>query len=201
MTKILSRSGDSLADVYDVEGSIAGIDELQSKDVNLVHEMGGVLFSERLSGRVVTLTTGNILASANFSINFSVSNTSRLLAATVIVDDIVRIARWSLAVTSGPGQDNTEVPIGFWKTSDLDRSVNVLIGGSVSLLFALIPIVPMMLPQLMIGQDSPRPISTVTFRGDAAAFGGGNVEVQALLYFAFPETAGLSSRGLPVPGW
>ena len=67
MPKILAQAGISLADVYDVEGSIAGTDELLSEDVSLVHEMGGHMMSERCRSFVVTLATGDQIQNANFA--------------------------------------------------------------------------------------------------------------------------------------
>ena len=45
MVKILSQAGISLADLYNVEGSIAGIEQLDTRELPIVHEMSGTIFS------------------------------------------------------------------------------------------------------------------------------------------------------------
>jgi len=49
MPKVLGQVGVSLADAYDIEGSIAGVDELVTRDVSLTHDMAATIFSERVS--------------------------------------------------------------------------------------------------------------------------------------------------------
>jgi len=68
MPKVLAKAGDSLADVYDIEGSIAGVDQLLSNDVNLFHEMGGVIFSERLELVITRKLTGAIAQNITWDI-------------------------------------------------------------------------------------------------------------------------------------
>ena len=201
MGKILSKSGDSLADVYDVKGSIAGIEELLSKDVNLVHEMGATIFSERLSGRILSITTGAILQDTQFDVAFSFSETSRLLGLQVVSTSPSRISRCQVSITSGPSFDNTDLPIFIWDSTLGSRAINVLIGGALQVLSILIPAQAQLIPNLMLGFDSPRPSSTITMRGLTTGFGAGNVTITALVYVAFPQLGGVSSRGLPIPGW
>jgi len=38
MSRIQTRAGESLADQYDTPGSVAGVEELLSRDVGLFHE-------------------------------------------------------------------------------------------------------------------------------------------------------------------
>jgi len=200
--KILGKAGDSLADVYDVKGSIAGVEELLSQDVSLVHEMGGVLFSERLSSRVVALASGSIAQSLAFNVNFSFGENSRILALCVITDNVARLNDVQISLTSGPAVDNTEVPIFAWNdANDLSTGINVLLAGSVASRAMLIPATDMQIPNLLVGSDSPRPLTTMSMRGDTTAFGAGTTITTALIYVAFPQVQGLSSRGLPLPGW
>jgi len=111
MAKVLSKSGDSLADVYDVEGSIAGIERLQSEEVHLTHDMGQTLFSERLASRMLELSSGVLSQSTVFNVNFSIGITSRLLAIQVLSTNSGRLVKCSVAITSPPAVDNMDVPI------------------------------------------------------------------------------------------
>ena len=70
MPKILSQAGDSLADSYDVAGSIAGVDDLITQDVQLLHEMGGTIFSERLTSQVLTIASGSIAQNSEYTGQF-----------------------------------------------------------------------------------------------------------------------------------
>lgn len=201
MPKVLSQSGNSLADVYDVEGSIAGIEELLSKDVNLVHEMGSTIFSERLSARMIALSSGALAQSLEWDINFSFAEHTRILAVQVVTATVARVNQASVALLSGAAVDDMEVPIWAWDANEGSVVARVLIGGAVATQAVLIsPIVPQV-PSMLTGNDAPRPASTVSFRGGTTAFGAGTVITQALIYGLFPQVAGLSSRGLPIPGW
>ncbi len=202
MAKILSKSGDSLADVYDVKGSIAGIEDLQSDDVNLVHEMGATIFSERLSSRILAITTGAIAQSQQINTTFTFTETSRLFGIQVITDNVARLNDISVHITSAPAIDNTDIPIFAWVgASDSSRGINVLVAGSLLGVAMLIPASPANVPNLMIGVDSPRPAAQITLRGDTTAFGAGTVTTQLIVHVGFPQIGGVSSRGLPLPGW
>ena len=201
MSKILAKSGDSLADVYDVEGSIAGIDDLVSREVNLVHEMGATIFSERLAGRMLDISSGAILQNIQFDVNFSVSVTSRILALQVVTTSSTRLNRVQVSITSPPSLDNSDVPIWVWDSNDGFRFANVLTAGALASINILVPAMTPQIPTLLVGQDSPRQVSTITLRGLTTGFGAGNVTTRLILYVAFPQLGGVSSRGLPLPGW
>ncbi len=203
MSKILSKSGDSLADVYDVAGSIAGIDDLVSKEVHLVHEMGSTILAERLAGQVnSSLATAALLQNVDFSVDITVGITGRLLGLQVISDDQSRVSRAQVSITSPADQDDTDAPIWFWTTAIGAFSLaQVLLSGTVTTVALLIPDGGVLTPNILIGDDSPRPCSTVSLRGRTTGFGAGDVTITALLHFAFPQVTGLSSRGLPLPSW
>jgi len=206
VAKILSKSGDSLADVYDVVGSIAGIDELISEDVNLVHEMGATIFSERLGGRIVRVTTGAIAASVTFNQTFDVSNdvpgSSRVLGVQVVTDDESRISRVQLSITSPPQIDDTDLPIAAWQVADPTVRANILVSGTVAAFDILVPTSHMAnIPSLIIGNESDAPIDLLSLRGLTQGFGAGTVTITALVYMAFSQPGGLSNRGLPLPSW
>jgi len=205
--KILSKSGDSLADIYDVEGSQAGINELVSQDVNLLHEMGSTIFSERIGGLIIAIPTNAQSQSTVVSVNFSQTSAhTRLIAMNVIAQPTGRLNRAQVSVTSPPGAPvgkSTDVPIWQWDSvgdsvEDIDVMVDAVILTDAVILRTEKPSI---LPLLLMGSDSPRPINTLSLRTSTAAFGAGTVITTMLLYFAFPQLGGISSRGLPIPSW
>lgn len=203
MSKILSKSGDSLADVYDVEGSIAGIDELLSTDVNLTHEMGATIFSERLSSRMLVLSTGAIAQNVTFAVQFSIgTGHGRILGAQVISDSATRTSHCQISVTSPFGFDDTDVPFFIFDVAtDNIKTINIQVLGALSSPALLNPLSPIQLPQFLVGTSAPRPSNIISFRGRTTGFGAGTVTTRALVSIVFPEIGGLSSRGLPVPSW
>lgn len=209
MGKILSKSGDSLADVYDVEGSIAGIDNLESANVNLVHEMGATIFSERAGGRIISIETGAIVQSVNFNQEFDVSvdvpGFSRVLGVTVISNDPSRVEQAQVSITSPTGPTTsaeTDLPIWAWDEGEPNIGVSILVNGATfTSSKLLVPAQPFAIPNLMLGNDSRAPINLLNFRGRSTGFGAGTVTVTALIYMVFAEPGALSNRGLPLPSW
>ncbi len=202
MGKVLSRSGDSLADVYDVAGSIAGIDNLETADVNLVHEMGATLFSERLAGRIITISTGAIAQSITFDDQFTVLETSRILGVQIVTDNPVRIANVQLSVTSPVNINDTDLPLVTWEAGGADTTARVRVAGTTANMRILQPIAPMgNLPSLMVSAESDSPVTLLSLRGVSTAFGAGTVLIRALIYLGFSQPGGLSNRGLPLPSW
>ena len=201
--KILSQSGVSLADTYDIEGSIAGVEELDSDAVKTVHEMGGTIWSERLVGQMVIIPVTALAQTLNFSANFSFAENVRLLGLQVISDDAARVLHAQVSITSPPALDNQDTPIFYWEDAkDTFRQVRLLTAGVVATEELLVPELPPQLPQLLVGQASRRPTSTVSFRGTSVSFGAGTVDVRVQLYVAFAQSGtGDSSYGLPVPSW
>ena len=201
MAKILSKSGASLADTYDVVGSIAGIDDLVSREVSLVHEMGGTIFSERLRASIVPMATAAQAASTSWSINFTIEETARLLALAVISDDAGRVANCNVAIESTQGLGDA-VPIWVWDSADASKTVRAFIAGVTTVPRALIPAGPPIIPNLLIGRGSPGRADIIAFRGTTTAFGAGTVTTTAIIYLAFPgRESSTSSFGLPLPGW
>jgi len=203
MVKILSRSGDSLADVYDVVGSVAGIEELRSEEVTLVHEMGQTLFSERLSGFIRRSTTGAITQSTFVDevLTDLPNGITKVVGVQVFADDASRVDRMAVMLRSAV--DGDEIPLWVW-----DGANNVTVrfsdnGAAVATHEVLVPSVITQLPSLLIGRHQPQRVDEISLRGQATAFGAGNVTITMLVYIAFTHLAtfGLSSRGLPVPSW
>lgn len=202
--KILSKSGDSLADIYDVEGSIAGIEELETHELPIVHEMGSTIFSERLGGFISRSSTGAILQ----TITFNIVQTSlgaipaRVLGLVVFTDNNARVSHVTVSIRDP--FDNREIPIFIWDTAggvavigrfddagtiaNFDILQNMMSGG---------------LPNMLIGTGQEQPVDQLAFRGLSTTFGAGDVTISMMMYRAEAQAqaGGISSRGLPIPGW
>jgi len=201
MSKILSKSGSSLADVYDIAGSIAGIEELQSKDVNLVHEMGATIFAERVGGLVVVLTSGDIAQNIAFAESFLFLQNARVLGAQLISDDASRVARAIVSVNSDNASLRSDFPLVAWDAGEPFISADINVENTTAVRDLMIPVAATTLPSLLIGHGTTRNVDTLILRGLSTGFGAGTVEVQALIYMGFPEPSAVSNRGLPLPSW
>ena len=205
MTKILSQAGNSLADVYDVEGSIAGIEQLETRELPIVHEMGSTVFSERLGGEIVRLATGDLLQSAAFDVILTSPPTGiwRVLGLIVLSDTTGRVDRAQVSLRD-PGTGR-EMPIFVWQaTPDIELAIRIVENNQAVTSMGTLRTVQTQVPNLAIAEGQPRRVGEeIVFRGSATAFGAGTVELIALLYLGVTElTQGaISSRGLPVPGW
>ena len=199
--RILSKSGESLADVYDVEGSIAGITDLQSKDVNLVHEMGSTIFAERFGGTLFRQQTGAINQSTTFDlvINTLPVNPARILGIQVFVDaDRVNICTVNIHDRLA-GQD---MPIWAWDAAG-GTETNVRVGDDGNAAAGRILLLPSraFIATMLQGTNSKERVEDVILRGDTAAFGAGTVNIVLIMHIAFVQVGGISSRGLPIPSW
>lgn len=206
MVKILSQSGISLADVYDIEGSIVGVDSLQAREVQLVHEMGQTIFSERITGDVERITSGAIAQSTNFNTvlaTFGVGVT-RILGVLVLTTATSRLSMVTVLVRDAFA--GREIPIFVWDSNEDNVSIRIEedgggVAGSTVLGSSLnLGVVPTML----IGADQPaRSVNEIAVRGATAAFGAGTVTTTAMIYTAHTAVPGMgvSSYGLPVPSW
>ena len=202
--KILSRSGVSLADTYDVVGSIAGVEELDSESVKVVHEMGGTIFAERFSTTVRRVVTGDILQSADFNAFISdlPGTPIRILNVTVLNlgnDSVARVSRvsaWMRDPVAG-----RESPLWVWGGGVTVQNV-VDNNAAVTNIEVLEPAPEFtVLPLIAAGGLQPQSVSDLVLRGRTLAFGAGNLELTLLVYIAFSDPQGLSSFGLPVPSW
>lgn len=203
MSKIQAKSGDSLADVYDVVGSIAGVEELLSKDVNLVHEMGRTIFSERLSGTIFRLVTADLAQNVGWDIPLTPAPNvpARLLNIQVLADVAGRVTDAQVSLTGAQGSNDIDMPFFIWDTNDLERSIRFVRVQTVFNMIALIPAAVPQVPSLLIGAEQPNNVGAISFRGTTSGFGAGTVTLEAIVYLGFPIQRGVSSRGLPLPGW
>jgi len=205
VVKVLTQSGDSLADIYDVEGSIAGIEQLETNELPIVHEMGQTVFSERFSGNIRRLTTGDIAASASFNV-FATdlpAGPFRIFGVFVFVDTASRILLASLALRNP--DTGREIPLFCWDSGD-DIQVRCRLvqdGAAVGTVTSLRQVQSQdALPAMGTGFGQPQRVNELAFRGLAEAFGAGTVECTVLIHIGFSQIRpGLSSRGLPVPSW
>jgi len=201
-SKILSRSGASLADVYDVEGSIAGIEQLVSEDVNLVHEMGTVLNSERTTAVVRRQTTIALAQDLSWDLVLTdlVATTGRLLSVQVFVDTD-RVAFCSVSVEQADLQ--REIPVFAWHTTFDDAvQTRMLDLGTVGAPLLLRPTGAPNgnLPTLLTGPSQRVPMSHIAFRGVMSSFGAGTATVFMIAHVAHHDVGAISSAGLPLPG-
>jgi len=203
MAKILSQAGKSLADVYDVQGSIAGVDQLLTEDVSLTHDMSSTIFSERLQGFLFRLTSGDIVASASFQLTLVVSiPIYRVMAVYVQADQASRTDRVQVSLRQVQG--GREIPMFIWDSAnDVESSILIVENDAAATNdFALVQASPATMPIIGMGSDQPALVGDeIVMRGTASAFGAGNVEVVALVYIANARLGGLSSVGLAVPSW
>jgi len=206
VVKVLSQAGSSLADVYDVVGSIAGIEELISRDVQLIHEMGGTVFSERLGSSVRRVSTGAINQSTTWDLITSnlPEGVTRIWSATVIATIGSRIDSCQLSIRNA--NQERETPLMVWDGT-LDSTVDyrtVDNGGAVTVFSLLRPVDNLgNLPGMLTnnGHSPAFHTESIAFRGLTTAFGAGTVEAIALLLLGLSDTVGLSAAGLPVPSW
>jgi len=195
----------SLADVYDVEGSIAGIDDLLSREIFLTHEMGATIFSERLSARINRGTTGAIAQNIDWNIEFTNlafgGSVGRVVGLTIFTDVVARLAIANLNLVDPI--DGREIPLFVWDSNEASVIIRLSDEGAAAAnVDMLIPINAGAIPPVIIlGADQPGRMDSIFFRGSTNGFGAGTVTITALIHVLDPRLAGLSSRGIPVPSW
>ena len=208
MVKILSQSGNSLADLYDVQGSIAGIEDLATQELPIVHEMGATIFSERLGGEIVRLSSGDLAQNIAFDVILTSPPVGiyRVLGVCVL-QDTAALARLTFAQVSlrDPGTGR-EMPFFVWDVDeDKESSIRIVENGAAAATMGILRTFRnTQTTTLGIGEGQPRRVGEeIVLRGLTAGFGAGTIETIALVYLGLTEVAqgSLSSRGLPVPGW
>jgi len=204
MGKVQDQTGISLADTYDVKGSVAEIEELQTRDISLVHEMGGTIFSERLSSAIRRMESGAITQSSNFDIviNDTPATPSRILSVAVysLTSSPALVSHVNVAVRHEAG--GREVPIYTWD-STVDAEVLVRLQDNntgVQVVNLHRPAIQQ-IPGMLIGSDQRQQVAALTLRGRTLGFGAGTVNIVAVIQLAFSHVGGISSFGLPIPGW
>jgi len=210
LSKILSQSGISLADTYDVEGSIAGVENLESRDVHLFDEMGARVFSERLHRFLVRMSPGAINQNTNFAAQAGgfPDSTNRILSVAVIVvlAEATRLETAQISLRES-ADDFRELPIMVWDIND-DPEVRIRWdddGAGVASFVQLRPSTQMV-PNLVTRFGTAGAMPTIEFRGISGGFGAGTVTPIAIIDLLRPDTGNPapgepSSHGLPMPSW
>jgi len=203
--KILSLSGQSLADMYDVEGSIAGIDQLETRELPIVHEMGATVMSERFTTRVFRIPSGPVNQSTGFvTVLTTLPETpARLLGVQVISSLASRLER--VAVLGTDPRLSQDFPLWVMDTAAVVGETVAMEDAGAPVTIEVVNPRPAMnqFPSFVGGreqQDSM--VSSITLVGSTTAFGAGTVTTTALLLLAFPRRDGsVSSKGVPIPSW
>ena len=211
MGKILSQSGISLADAYDVEGSIVGVEELESQGVKLVHEMGATMLSERLQGFFVKMES-TVAQNAFWTLSSGAAITfadspNRILGISIVIPaaNAGDVTHCSLSIQNA--LLDRELLIHTWDSGD-DPEVRVRFnddGAGIASFLELRPAVSN-IPQLMVRLGEGPIMPNLRFAGGTSGFGAGTVVVTAIIHLcrANPETpapGAPSSHGLPLPSW
>jgi len=197
VSKIQSQAGQSLADVYDVVGSVAGIEELIPKEVTLTHDMASTIFSERMSSLIIGNSTGAIAQTLPIdtailnlpNTPFRIHGITLMNAAT---NTVARIANMVVVLTDPGGND---IIIWMWdgtvEIQRLEADVKEI----------LMPEPGFDLPNLGMGGGQPSTVPQMFMRGDTITFGAGTVNIEARVHISFSQLEGVSSVGLPIPSW
>jgi len=212
--KILSQAGISLADTYDVEGSIVGVEELETHEVNLVEDMGPRVMGERMKQILLRGVTTAIGAATDFNITIlgsaavpSPDCASRILGVTALIPaaNVTEIENWSLVVRDQNLQ--RECSVVSWDI-DVDSEVKTIWnddGAGAANFIELRPLVHQ-LPGLLtrVGDLSVAP--QLVFRGTSAAVVATTVVATIIVQLSRPTRVNPapgepSSHGLPLPGW
>lgn len=205
MAKVLARTGVSLADVYNILGSIVGVDQLNVEEIQGVHEMGGTIFSERLTGVIGQIRAFEIAQSTDFAVALPIlSGLLRVLGIVVVADAAARVTNVQVSFSDTIGGNEQDFPAFAWATAiDAERAILMQIDGAVAA--TAIQFVPLGVPQvpsLIVGTEHrANNVPTILMRGQTAAFGAGDVTINAFIYLASAADQALSSFGVPIPGW
>jgi len=206
--KILSQAGTSLADVYDIEGSIVGLEDLDVNEIKGVHDLGPQIHSERLQTFLVLATSGAVAQSVGWNITTAgfPDSINRLLAVTVLSSVTARVSHCSVAIQDV--ESGREIPIWAWdETPDSEQLVQwSLDGAAVATFINLRSTAALSIPQLLTRTGVSNAMPALIFRGLTNAFGAGNVQVRVVYQLARPNSGNPpagepSSHGLPIPGW
>ena len=205
--KIQTKSGSSIADTYDVVGSIAGVQELDQDSVKVVHEMGATIASERMGVSVLRVDTGVILQSVVFGASiFGVQlppTVFKLVNLIVFADVAGRLTNVAVVARDPNAAVIQEVPIWTWDGGATNTVRMSDEGAATAEVEVLIPTAGISaVPLFMSGRAQPNEFSELIVRGTTSAFGGGDVTIAMLAVFAHPDHALIGgSVGLPIPSW
>ena len=202
--KILSQSGISLADAYEVEGSNIGVQRLDADSVKTVHDMAQTLSSERMSGSIGRRDTGAIAQNISWDIELTdlPSNITRINNVAVFANQN-RILTCQVSVRDPT--DGREVPIFVWDTALDDEPIIRIVddGAAVGGVYYLRPKTPLLVPGMILGSDQRLSVNNLVWRGTTTAFGAGTVTATMVFQHTFvgAGVTGAKTYGLPIPSW
>ncbi len=206
--KILSTTGISLADQYDVLGSSAPIGPLLSSEgVHLMHEMGGVIMAERLAAGFVH-ATADVPQLTNFTVELTPPLPQvpmlRILGIIVNQEESTDIQIDHLTVLARDDAvfgSHSDMPMWVFDKTNID-DIRMSPGDGTANLNCLRPQAEYTrLPFLMVGPTQRQQLAEIHLQGRTLGFGSGDRLITASVLFAFPQSEGLSSRGIPLPSW
>lgn len=214
MAKILAKVGESLADSYDVIGSIAGTEELLSREVSLLHELGGTMFSERLTSHITRISSGSLAQNASFDIVSSpfADCPNRISLVQFIANAASKFKFCSLMIDDPNG--SLEIPVDVWcgagattsGSGDSEAAIRFDDDGAGASAMSWLRPTLAFEPVVIARMGGITGIPTLIFRGTAAAFGGGTAELLCYVHhmrptLLNPTPGSASSHGLPLPSW
>lgn len=207
MAKILSQAGDSLADSYDVAGSIAGVEDLITQDVQLIHEMGGTIFAERLTAQILTIASPSTAQNSEFSGSFAsaADSPTRILGIQVLTSAANRVQLASVSILASDASQEQPIFV-FDSTDDEEGLVVCTVGGGASTTYGHLSPRLAATPTMMIRHGDTNSMPSLQLRGLTEGFGAGTVQVTALVHIAragpaTPVAGTPESHGLPLPSW
>lgn len=208
MAIIQTKAGESLADQYQVAGSSVEITELRDKEgINLSHDMGAVLLSERMELQNRQISAEAVAQGVNFEETFTAPGLadapSRLIAIRMIANETARILRATLMLQDP--QSGREVPLFAWDSA-ADAEVVVLWsdnGAARAGDFLLAPVIAVtILPVLLVRMGALHTMPNLILTGRTEAFGAGTVTLRCLMTIAAPIAGPTGATvGLPIPSW
>jgi len=208
MVKVLSQAGTSLADVYDVEGSIVGVEQLDATEVKAVHDMGGQIHSERTLGVLLRSATGDLDQTETFGAILGTfpDCIARVFGVTVLADTAGRMGHVSIAIRDR--SNDREFPIWTWDSlNDTENIITWSNDGAAVGEFVQLVSLQRSLPSMIMRMGTGRQLAEFVFRGESLTFGAGTVEAFALIHLGRPVLNEVAtpgepkSHGLPIPSW
>lgn len=207
--KILSQAGTSLADVYDIEGSVVGLEALDVEEVKAVHDLGPQIHSERLRSVVVLMSSTAVGQNTGWDIGTGQlpDSVNRIIGTTVIPLTAARVANAQLSIRNF--DTGRETPIWNWDTgNDIESPIRWSNEGAGAIAVNVLRTVGAywQLPTLCTRMEDQSSMPNLIFRGLTSGFGAGTVEVLALITLCRPDRAtpmpgDPRSHGLPIPSW
>jgi len=208
MGKFRSQAGISMAQSYQIEGGIVGVEELLSKEVHLAESFGERVFSERLQSFFIKISSGAIAQSLSWAVTAGgiPDSPNRILSVQCIIGsgDASKIVNANVDIEDV--SSGRELPIYVYDTDiDAERDLRWSDDGAAAANFSLLGH-SLDVPTLITRFGDELLMPTFMFRGRTTAFGAGTIEMFALIHMVranpgSPTPGHPSSHGLPLPGW